>query len=228
MSHFDPIESTFKVMMFFIPFLFALCFHEFAHGLVAKWKGDRTAEMMGRLTLNPLAHADPIGTFLFPIVAAYSGFPLFGWAKPVPVNERNLKRPLQDMFWISLAGPASNLLLAVIGAFALGFYFRVQGSAMLQGEKGAIALSEMIQQFVSINIFLAIFNLIPLHPLDGGKVIAPFLPPNANRWLEEMSTYTGFLLMAVFVMGGGFFIIGAPAHWLSSILFHLAQGVASA
>jgi Zn-dependent protease len=110
------VEIGHKLALFYVPFLFALCFHEFAHGWIAKTRGDNTAELMGRLTLNPMAHADMIGTFALPIMAIVFSVPIFfGWAKPVPVNIRNLKNPRVDMFWIALAGPASNILLAVLG-----------------------------------------------------------------------------------------------------------------
>jgi Zn-dependent protease len=114
MNHFDLVEFGAKLGIFFVPFLFALCFHEFAHGLVAKWLGDNTAEMAGRLSLNPMVHADPVGTWILPIVSIALNSPFFfGWAKPVPVNSRNLKHRM-DMFWVSLAGPLSNVFLALV------------------------------------------------------------------------------------------------------------------
>src|SRR4051794_8394875 len=103
----NMVEKAFQAFEYFVPFLFALCFHEFAHGWVAKMRGDRTAEIMGRLTLNPLAHADMIGTVILPLASILTGIPFFGWAKPVPVDERNLKNPRIDMFWIAFAGPLS-------------------------------------------------------------------------------------------------------------------------
>ena len=104
------MEIGYKIGMNFVPFLFALCAHEYAHGLVAKWRGDNTAQALGRLTLNPLAHADPIGTFVLPLAAIIFNVPIFfGWAKPVPVDARQLKNPRTDMFWIALAGPGSNI-----------------------------------------------------------------------------------------------------------------------
>src|SRR3989344_1655396 len=128
MNQFDLIELGAKLGMFFVPFLFALCFHEFAHGMVAKWKGDNTAQLAGRLTMNPLAHADPLGTWILPIAAIVLSSPFFfGWARPVPVNERNLRRPKQEMFWVAIAGPLSNLFLAAVGTVLLAFvyvYFR--------------------------------------------------------------------------------------------------------
>ena len=219
------IETAFTVMKFFIPFLFALCFHEFAHGWVARLKGDRTAEIMGRLTLNPLAHADPIGTVVFPILAIVSGLPLFGWAKPVPVDERNLKNPRRDMFWISAAGPASNFLLALIGAVALGLYVKFAAVQVASEDIAAMTIIEVLKMFITINVFLAVFNLIPLHPLDGAKILARFLPHSANRWLEDMQGYTSFVLLGLFFLGG-FWVIGVPAHWLARMLFGLANGVA--
>ena len=109
-----------KVALFYIPFLFALCFHEFAHGWMALKKGDNTAQLMGRMTLSPFPHMDIWGTVVLPIFAVVSGWGfLFGWAKPVPVNPRNLQRPKEDMFWIALAGPLSNIILSVVGEIAL-------------------------------------------------------------------------------------------------------------
>src|SRR3954470_5666880 len=117
----NAFELPAKIVMAMVPFLLALTCHEFAHGLVAKWLGDRTAERMGRLTLNPLAHMDPIGTLVMPIMGILTGIPMIGWAKPVPVDERNLKSPDKDMFWIALAGPMSNVVMATVAILSLGF-----------------------------------------------------------------------------------------------------------
>src|SRR4051812_37021584 len=118
----DLIETGAMLGVYFVPFLFALCVHEFAHGWVAKLRGDRTAEMSGRLTLNPMAHADPIGTWILPIAAVlmHSNF-FFGWGKPVPVVSRNLKKPRWDVFWVAIAGPASNMIMALVATVGLGF-----------------------------------------------------------------------------------------------------------
>jgi len=222
MGNFDAIELGHRVFMFFPPFLFALCFHEYAHGLVAKWKGDRTADIMGRLTLNPFAHADMWGTFILPIMAIVFGFPFFGWAKPVPINSRNLKHPDKDMFWIALAGPASNVLLAALAGIIL-----IPAVAIFLGGKGTGgAFLEMLQLFVVINLFLAVFNLIPLHPLDGGKIFAIFLPRNVNNWLEENQATLSWALIAVFLLGG-FRFLAEPVQWGANVLLntgiHLAQ-----
>lgn len=226
MQNANLVETAFNLMKFFVPFLFALCFHEFAHGLVAKWKGDRTAETMGRLTLNPAAHADPIGTIFFPIMGFLTALPLFGWAKPVPVDERNLKNPRKDMFWIAAAGPASNLLLAVVAMLALALFYRFNMMAVAQRQEGALQITEAIRIFILVNTYLAIFNLIPVHPLDGGKVLARFLPENVNQWLENNQMYTSMLLMLVFFSGAAA-IIGEPARILSSYFDIIALNLAT-
>ena len=231
-QNFDLVATAFQVMKFFVPFLFALCFHEFAHGWVARLRGDNTAEMMGRLTMNPMAHADLIGTVIFPItamVAAVNGvrLPLFGWAKPVPVNERNLKSPKADMFWIAAAGPLSNLLLAFVAAVGLGAYMNYAEGAQLDMAGGAGEIREVVFTFIGINVFLAVFNMIPIHPLDGGKVLARFLPDRINDKLEEMQQQLSFLLLILFVSGASRFI-AYPAQWLISVIYMpIAQGVAS-
>ncbi len=193
----DLVSIGGKLGLFFVPFLFALCFHEFAHGLVAKWRGDNTAERMGRLTLNPFAHADLFGTFILPIASIVFSIPLFfGWAKPVPVDSRNLKNVRTDMFWIALAGPLSNIFLAVVATVLL--YFLVRTPVLINYQQTITAL---LQMFILTNLFLAIFNIIPLHPLDGGKVLARFLPPSINYKLEQNEQLTSIVLMVLLITG---------------------------
>lgn len=225
-QNFNLAETAFLVLKNFLPFLFAICFHEFAHGWVARLRGDRTAETMGRLTMNPMAHADPIGTIILPIVSILTQIPLFGWAKPVPVDERNLKNPKSDMFWIALAGPLSNMLLALIGAVALGFFYRFFADSLHADNPGLGEIHHVLRIFIIVNVFLAVFNLLPIHPLDGGKVIARFLPDSVNRQLEEWQSYTSMLLLVLFVTGS-ISIITGPALWVNRIFMSLATGVAS-
>jgi Zn-dependent protease len=215
----DFTEVGGKLALFYVPFLFALCFHEFAHGLVAKWRGDNTAEQLGRLTLNPLAHADLIGTFILPVSAIVFGIPIFfGWAKPVPVNSRNLKNVRTDMFWIALAGPASNILLAVLATF---FMFLALKFGFL-GEY-IEPVFKLLQMFVLTNLFLAIFNIIPLHPLDGGKVLARFLPASINYKLEQNEQITSLILMGL-VFTGALQILRIPVFAAFTYLMGLAGG----
>jgi len=193
----DFVEIAGKLAVFYVPFLFALCVHEFSHGLVAKWRGDNTAERMGRLTLNPMAHADMVGTFILPISAIVFGIPIFfGWAKPVPVDERNLKNRRGDMFWIALAGPLSNVLMALVSTVVLYFIVRMPALADYQS-----TMVTILQMFIVVNLFLAIFNMIPLHPLDGGKVLARFLPASINNKLEQNEHMTSLILLGLVVIG---------------------------
>lgn len=205
----------------FISFLFALCFHEFAHGWVAKLKGDNSAERAGRLTMNPAAHADLLGTIILPLAAIFFGFPFFGWAKPVPVESRNFKNPKWDMFWVALAGPLSNIFLAALGSIILLPFIVVflRTTPFLHDP-----LMQLMHVFILINLFLAIFNLIPLHPLDGGKVISPFISYGANRWLEENQGTLSMVLMFVFLVGG-FRFLQFPVILLANVFFSIGDVV---
>lgn len=214
----DIVEIGGKLALFYIPFLLALCFHEYAHGQVAKWRGDSTAERLGRLTLNPLAHADLIGTFILPVSAIIFGIPLFfGWAKPVPVDSRNLKNIRTDMFWIALAGPASNVLLAIIAA---GLIFLSNRLSILGSYTHAT--HTILEMFILTNLFLAIFNILPLHPLDGGKVLARFLPASINYKLEQNEHMTSWILMFL-MLSGALSILRQPVYFLFQILMNFAK-----
>ncbi|QDK45535.1 site-2 protease family protein [Bdellovibrio sp. HCB185ZH] len=213
----DIAEIGAKIGIYFIPFLFALCFHEFAHGWVARLRGDNTAEQMGRLSMNPLVHMDMIGTFILPLVSIVLATPIFfGWAKPVPVNSRNLKNPRVDMFWIALAGPLSNILLAIVAAFLIGFLAKFFSASIYFKP-----VFEILKAFLMTNLFLAFFNMIPLHPLDGGKVLARFLPAQLNYKLEQNEQITSMVLMGL-VLTGALRILAIPVFWSAQSLLTLA------
>jgi len=147
--------------------VFAITVHEVAHGWVASKLGDQTARILGRLTLNPIKHIDPVGTILVPLVMKLFGGPIFGWAKPVPVDWRNLRRPKQDMAWVALAGPMANLLMVLIWALLLKLILVFNNVSV----GPVMALMEMAKAGVQVNAFLMILNLIPIPPLDGSRVL---------------------------------------------------------
>lgn len=214
MTNFIP-----KIGLIYIPMLLALCVHEWAHGYMAKLRGDNTAEMMGRLTLNPMAHIDPIGTVVMPLLAIATGIPIFfGWAKPVPFNPRNLKNPRVDSFWIALAGPLSNVVLASLAAISIGIAVRLAPSFELRE-----TFITLLVSFVQINLFLAVFNMIPLHPLDGGKIMARFLPTHINYKLEQNEQMTSLILMGLILIGAMRFL-AVPVRWIAEFMINLAVG----
>jgi Zn-dependent protease len=163
------MNMVYQIAVWLIPLVFAIVLHEISHGWVANALGDPTAKRLGRLTPNPIKHVDPIGTVALPLILAITKAPIFGWAKPVPVNKNRLRHPRRDMVLVALAGPGINLLLALVTAILLGAL------------AGAVAdpprmLIDMAVAFIGVNVFLAIFNLIPLPPFDGGHVVEGALP----------------------------------------------------
>lgn len=201
-----------------LPVLFAITVHEVAHGWVAKQFGDRTAQMLGRLTLNPLKHIDPVGTILVPGILLLMGGFVFGWAKPVPVNARNLGNPKRDMAIVAIAGPAANLLMAVFWAIV------IRVGALFVGEQEAIGmpLIYMGSAGISINIFLMMLNLLPIPPLDGGRVLAGFLPGPLAYKLNRLEPYGFMILVALIYFGGLSLLLGPPVYWLQKLLFSFA------
>jgi len=172
-----------------IPVLFAITLHEAAHGYVARHFGDTTAWQQGRISLNPIRHIDPVGTILLPILTLWMGGVLFGWAKPVPVNFGALRNPKKDMLWVALAGPASNLVMAfgwalfakIALAFPDGYY--------------AVPMVEMAKIGININIVLMVLNLLPLPPLDGGRIAISMLPHRQAYQLAQIEPYGMFILI---------------------------------
>lgn len=172
-----------------IPVLFAITLHEAAHGYVARHFGDMTAYQQGRISLNPLRHIDPVGTILLPLATLLIGGILFGWAKPVPVNFAALRRPKQDMLWVAIAGPASNL------AMALGWGLLYKLAWLMPESYFAEPLMGMAEWGLKINIVLMVLNLLPLPPLDGGRVAVSLLPHRQAWQLSKIEPYGMFILI---------------------------------
>lgn len=168
-------DTIWQVAVWLIPLVIAIVFHEVAHGYVARLLGDRTASDLGRLTLNPIRHVDPVGTLLVPMVLAIAQAPIFGWAKPVPVQTAQLDHPRRDMALVALAGPGINLIMATMAAAAIGGWVAF-GSAPAPGMTVAGFAFANLVNFLLINVFLAIFNLLPIPPFDGGHVVEAVLP----------------------------------------------------
>jgi Zn-dependent protease len=172
-----------------IPILFAITLHEAAHGYVARHFGDMTAYQQGRISLNPIRHIDPVGTILFPLLTLWLGGILFGWAKPVPVNFAALRRPKQDMLWVALAGPASNLFMA------LGWGLLYKMALFFSGSHFAEPLMGMAEWGIRINVVLMVLNMLPLPPLDGGRVAVSLLPHRQAYQLAKIEPYGMFILI---------------------------------
>lgn len=185
-----------KIAVFALPAVLAITVHEAAHGYAAKYFGDLTAERMGRITLNPIKHIDLIGTILLPIFLLWStnGKFVFGWAKPVPVNFANLRSPKKDMLWVAAAGPASNFVMAIFWALILNL-----SAGMPQTT--SMFLSYMSGFGIMINLILMVLNLLPLPPLDGGRIAVSLLPTNLAIKLSQVERYGIFILMALMFSG---------------------------
>jgi Zn-dependent protease len=203
----DINQIILKVLIFALPVLFAITVHEAAHGYVARYLGDNTAWMLGRVTLNPIKHIDPIGTIAMPLLLyfATSGAFLFGYAKPVPVNFGQLRHPKRDMIWVALAGPASNFVQAILWALLL-----VSLLALGIQERFFI---EMCQAGVLVNLVMWAFNLFPLPPLDGGRVLAGLLPRGgAQELLARIEPFGFFIVMGLVIAG----VVGT--FWLRPLM----------
>lgn len=200
-----------------VPILMAVTLHEVAHGRAARHFGDRTAEAQGRLSLNPLRHIDPVGTVLVPalLLALHSPF-LFGWARPVPVNPRFMRRPRQDMVWVAAAGPASNIVMAIGWAIVLSMAQRGGGGAV------ALALQAMAWTGVWINLLLAVFNMLPIPPLDGGRVLANLMRPGpAVRVLERLEPWGLLIVLGLVVSGGLSVVLYGPMSVLADFILSM-------
>lgn len=179
-----------------IAFLFAISIHESAHAWTANRCGDPTATMLGRVTLNPVKHIDPIGTILLPVIAALTNLPLIGWAKPTPVDPRNFKNQVRDDILVSVAGPVSNFLVAFVATFVLVILAVIDKSVSQETSASVmVPLWMMFYVLLQINVLLALFNLIPLPPLDGSHVLRHFLSESGRRIYDNMGMISLILLM---------------------------------
>jgi Zn-dependent protease len=196
----------------------SLSVHEAAHAFAADRLGDPTARQLGRLSLNPAVHVDPIGTLLFPLIAYVTGVPLIGWAKPVPVDPRYLKHPKRDFAVIAAAGPISNLLMAAIGAAVLSVARNAAGPGDLVGGALTGPLVPLFFTFAVVNVLLAVFNMIPVPPLDGGNVLIGLLPASSARYVEQLRPYGILILYALMLTGLLNTILGPVVGYLRYLL----------
>jgi Zn-dependent protease len=218
------MSDTLSLIAVLVPALIiAIVFHEVAHGYAAKLLGDPTASERGRLTLNPIAHVDPIGTLLVPGALAVLGGPIFGWAKPVPVNKWRLTNPRFGMMAVAAAGPGSNFVLALLGAVVLGLTMHTdlafrgdesKGAAMLVNSLGEVQwLATSLFYFLLVNIFLGLFNLLPIPPFDGSHIVGGLLPEGLRAGWDRLQA-VGMVLLLVLIAASWVF----GTSWLGSIL----------
>jgi Zn-dependent protease len=212
----------FTVILSFVVILFSLSVHEASHAFIADRLGDSTAKDLGRISLNPLIHIDLFGTVILPLLLALSGAGVFGWAKPVPVNPNNFRHPLRDDALVALAGPMSNLALAIISALLLRLFIGQGQSIDATAFQSFITL--LLYYLIQINVFLAIFNLIPIPPLDGSGIIRALLPYKWLVWYVQIERY-GFVILLVFVMTGLSQFILLPAGNFVMKIIGLVSGL---
>ena len=207
-----------QVLIVLIVLITSLSVHEAAHAFAADRLGDSTARQLGRLSLNPAVHVDPIGTILFPLIAFLTNVPLIGWAKPVPVNQRFLRHPKRDFAVIAAAGPASNLVMAAIGAVALSAARAAGGPGDIAANAVLQPLSQLLLVFTYVNVLLAVFNMIPVPPLDGGNVLLGLLPDRPGRLVEQLRPYGILILYALMLTGALTALLGPVSNYLFYLL----------
>ena len=226
------MTDTLLTALALIPALvIAIVFHEVAHGWVALMLGDPTAKERRRLTLNPVRHVDPFGTLILPGLLALSGLPVFGWAKPVPVIKERLNNPRFGMMAVAAAGPGTNFILAAVGAVALGLF---AGNYTGEPGGGAMFTISILQYFIIINIFLALFNLLPIPPFDGSHIVEGLLPERAARAYEKLRPFGFPLLFLVLLIIPWLFpglgvvenLVLPPVEWAQERYMGLAAWIA--
>jgi Zn-dependent protease len=220
------LEVLRQLALWSVPLLVAVILHEVAHGVVALRLGDETARRAGRLTLNPLPHIDPIGTVILPAILLFAGAPVFGYARPVPVNYANLRSPRRDMVLVALAGPLTNVVLALASALLFrrlydvlrGFDADVAGVGLQLATLVLVPLALMAQYSVVMNVVLAVFNLIPIPPLDGGRVLTGLLPYTYARLMASVEPFGILILMALLMTRSLGVVLDSPVRALVRVL----------
>jgi Zn-dependent protease len=204
-----------QTIIYFGCLVVAVILHEISHGVVALWFGDRTAKEAGRLTLNPVAHVDPFGTLILPAMGAIVGLPVFGYAKPVPVNPGRLHRPRRNMLYVSFAGPVTNLTLMVVAAFAARAAFE-NGPRVFTYNQLPLS-TRVLFSFATVNLLLGVFNLLPIPPLDGSAILERVLPA---RWLPSWYKFRPYGLLLILALVFGFSALSRLLNPLQDRLFN--------
>ncbi|WP_421838525.1 site-2 protease family protein [Novosphingobium sp.] len=216
-----------------VPMVFAIVLHEIAHGWAARLLGDPTAYERGRLSLNPLRHVDPMGTLILPGMLKLLGLPVFGWAKPVPVSYARLRNPKRDMAFVAAAGPLTNFVLAALSAVAFGLLLRQLDPQAAPGPTTMFVVDNL-KNFIAINVFLGTFNLLPLPPFDGSRIVRGLAPAAGVRLLDRIEPIGIPLFMAVFIVLPWLFpglhivdrVVGPPMEWMLNQFEHIVALVA--
>jgi Zn-dependent protease len=211
-----------RALMYFLAMLMCLSIHEFSHAFVAYLRGDNTARDQGRMTVNPIAHIDMMGTVVFPIMGALFLGGIIGWAKPVPVDLRNLKSPRLDHLLVSLAGPLSNIVFCFLCVFFLGVA-QINGLTPGPDQPSSQLIFELLQTMISVNAILAVFNMIPLPPLDGSAVLLSILPPGISRKVDGFLSPNGFWILMLLFMSGALGFVWSISQELIYLVVGLVQ-----
>jgi Zn-dependent protease len=226
-------ETIYQAAALIIPMIIAIVFHEIAHGWTARALGDPTAAELGRLSLNPVKHVDPFGTLILPGMLKLAGLPVFGWAKPVPVIKARLRNPRRDMMIVAAAGPGSNLVMGLIGAVLLGVLLGWSGP--MPDQMGALHFLVLnLGNFILINVFLALFNLLPVPPFDGGHIVEGLLPPALAQKFAGMHRQALLIMILLIVVlpwiSPSLNVVGwlvvPPVQWLSEHYLGVAAAIA--